>query len=394
MNRPSDTIVTTFINRDTAPMNELNSSDNLPLLSELSMKPRDRYKFIRTIGIGGMKTVLLVHDKDTRRNVALAMMPDFNNRSQQELSKFIHEALITAKLEHPNIVPIHDIGLDSNMSPYFVMTFLSGMMLSSLLSRMKNGDEEILKFYYARKMLLNFQKVCHAVEFAHSQNILHLDLKPANIHIGKYGEVQVLDWGLARILDKNLDKEIETKKQAVLQQSRYNSNAENKVVALGTPGFMAPEQALGKTLDARTDVYSLGAILFSILMLKSPTAFLENTDTMSILKATVDGSIINNVEMVNEIRPIPPELEAICRKAMATNPDDRYQSVKDLRDDIGNYLSNYPTLAERPVAGKKILLFVKRNALRFTIFSAVFIFAILVLAFIYLVSNGKIVLNF
>ncbi len=395
MDTTEDTIVTTFISRDTFHNAELNSEENLPLLSELSLKPRDRYKFIRTIGIGGMKTVLLVYDKDTRRNVALAMMPDFNNRSNQELSKFINEALITAKLEHPNIVPIHDIGLDSNMSPYFVMTFLSGMMLSSLLSRMKNGDEEILRFYYARKMLLNFQKICHAVEFAHSQNILHLDLKPANVHIGKYGEVQVLDWGLARVMDKDLKQEIDDKKNKFLQNMANNANqANNKHVALGTPGFMAPEQALGKELDCRADVYSLGAILFSILMLRSPTAFLPNTDTKTILKATIDGSIINDVEMINESRPIPPALEAICRKAMATNPSDRYQTVKALRDDIGNYLSNYPTLAESPVASRKMVLFVKRNALRFTIFSALLIFAAIAVAFAYFVSSGKIVLNF
>ena len=395
MDHSTDTIVTIQINRDTLNTDAmLQMDDNLPLLSELSLKPRDRYKFIRTIGIGGMKTVLLVHDKDTRRNVALAMMPDFNNRSNQELSKFINEALITAKLEHPNIVPIHDIGLDSNMSPYFVMTFLSGMMLSSLLTRMKNGDEETLKFYYARKMLLNFQKICHAVEFAHSQNILHLDLKPANVHIGKYGEVQVLDWGLAKVIDKDLQKEIDNKKKTLMPKSAENNKQKEKIVTLGTPGFMAPEQALGKQLDVRTDVYSLGAILFSILMLKNPTAFLPNTDTMTILKATIDGSIINNVEMVNEVRPIPPVLEAICRKAMATNPDDRYQTVKELRDDIGNYLSNYPTLAESPVASRKIVLFVKRNALRFTIFSSFVILAILIIVFIYLISLGKIILNF
>ena len=395
MDTSFDTIVTTPINRDTIHTESmLQAEDNLPLLSELSLKPRDRYKFIRTIGIGGMKTVLLVYDKDTRRNVALAMMPDFNNRSSQELSKFINEALIIAKLEHPNIVPIHDIGLDSNMSPYFVMTFLSGMMLSSLLTRMKNGDEEILKFYYARKMLLNFQKICHAVEFAHSQNILHLDLKPANVHIGKYGEVQVLDWGLARVMDKDLAKEIESKKKVIMPKNITEDGKKNKIVTLGTPGFMAPEQALGKKLDARTDVYSLGAILFSILMLKTPTAFLPNTDTMTILKATIDGSIIDNVEMVNETRPIPPALEAICRKAMATNPNDRYQTVKELRDDIGNYLSNYPTLAESPVASKKMVLFIKRNALRFTIFSSLIILAILIVVFIYFISQGKIVLNF
>lgn len=390
MDSSSQTIITTVLHDDDQTTHlyrqHNEGDDHSHLLNELSLKPRDRYKFIRTIGIGGMKTVLLVYDKDTRRNVALAMMPDYHNRTEQELAKFINEALITAKLEHPHIVPIHDIGLDSNMSPYFVMTFLSGMMLSSLLSRMKNNDEEILKFYYARKMLLNFQKICHAVEFAHSQGILHLDLKPANVHIGKYGEVHVLDWGLAKIVhDVNPIKSH--------SKHEYNHKPIQNITS-GTPGYMAPEQAQGKHLDCRTDVYSLGAILFSILMFKSPSAYLENATMPDLLSATVDGSIIDDTKMQNEVRSIPAELEAICRKAMATDPDDRYQSVKDLRDDIGNYLTNYPTLAEKPATSKKIVLFVKRNLVLFAISSALFMIIATFILLWYLFSIEKIVLNF
>ena len=361
----------------------VNIEDASLLLKELSMKPRDRYKFIRTIGIGGMKAVLLVHDRDTNRNVALAMMPDFKDRPIADVAKFINEARITALLEHPFIVPIHDIGLDSNMAPYFVMTHLAGMILSTLLMRMRNNDVEMLSFYHERKMLYSFQRICHAVEFAHSQNILHLDLKPANIHIGKFGEVHVLDWGLARYFDKS---------------KRSNGKNSSKVVnnTAGTPGYMAPEQAVGNEddYDERTDVYSLGAILFAILNFRSPAAYWEEADVESLLRGTADGSIIDGIEMKNDIRTIPPELESICRKAMALRKEDRYQSVKALRDDIGNYLSNFPTLAEDPAAHKKAFLFIKRNLAKLAIFSALVLIAATVGTLYYLFKSGILTLNY
>lgn len=376
------TMVTRVIRPETE--NEpVNIEDASLLLKELSMKPRDRYKFIRTIGIGGMKAVLLVHDRDTNRNVALAMMPDFKDRPIADVAKFINEARITALLEHPFIVPIHDIGLDSNMAPYFVMTHLTGMILSTLLMRMRNNDVEMLSFYHERKMLYSFQRICHAVEFAHSQNILHLDLKPANIHIGKFGEVHVLDWGLARYFDKS---------------KRSNGKNSSKVVnnTAGTPGYMAPEQAVGNEddYDERTDVYSLGAILFAILNFRSPAAYWEEADVESLLRGTADGSIIDGIEMKNDIRTIPPELESICRKAMALRKEDRYQSVKALRDDIGNYLSNFPTLAEDPAAHKKAFLFIKRNLAKLAVFTALVLIAATLGSLYYLFRSGMLSINF
>lgn len=353
------------------------------LLNELSMKPRDRYKFIRTIGIGGMKAVLLVHDSDTNRNVALAMMPDFKDRPKEDVAKFVNEARITASLEHPFIVPIHDIGLDSNMAPYFVMTYLPGLILSTLLMRMRNNDTELLTFYHERKMLYSFQRICHAVEFAHSQNILHLDLKPANIHIGKFGEVQVLDWGLARYIDK------EKKKTGKKTDVVLNNTA-------GTPGYMAPEQAIGNEslYDERTDVYSLGAILFAILTFRSPALFWEGENIDSLLKRTANGSIIRDIEIKNEIRAVPQELELICRKAMALRKEDRYQSVKALRDDIGKYLTNYPTLAEDPAAHRKAILFIKRNFAKLAIGTALTLIAVTAAALYYLFKTGILILNY
>ena len=382
MDEEIKTMVTRVIRSGTE-SKSVNIEDASALLKELSMKPRDRYKFIRTIGIGGMKAVLLVHDSDTNRNVALAMMPDFKDRPIEDVAKFVNEARITASLEHPFIVPIHDIGLDSNMAPYFVMTHLTGMTLSTLLMRMRNNDIEMLSFYYERKMLLSFQRICHAVEFAHSQNILHLDLKPANIHIGKFGEVQVLDWGLARYFDK---------------KNRKPEKVPDKIVVntAGTPGYMAPEQAAGdeEAFDERTDVYSLGAILFAILTFRSPAAYWEDADVDSLLRGTIDGSIIDGIEMINDIRAVRPELESICRKAMALRKENRYQSVKELRDDIGKYLANYPTVAEAPAAHKKAFLFIKRNFAKLAVFTALMVIVATLFCLWYLFHTGILSINY
>lgn len=379
------TMVTRVIRNDERQETDMISDgDAASLLSKLSMKPRDRYKFIRTIGIGGMKAVLLVHDCDTNRNVALAMMPDHKDRSSSDIAKFVNEARITASLEHPFIVPIHDIGLDSNMAPYFVMAHLTGMILSTLLMRLRNNDVDLLTFYYERKMLLSFQRICHAVEFAHSQNILHLDLKPANIHIGKFGEVHVLDWGLARYMDKNRKK------------AAGDSPKGNVYSTAGTPGYMAPEQAVGDDddFDERTDVYSLGAILFAILTFRSPAAFWEGATVDELLMATADGSIINGVEIKNEIRTVPAELASICRKAMALKKEDRYQTVKDLRDDIGKYLANYPTMAEAPAAHKRTILFIKRNLAKLAVFTALVLIAATLGLLWYLFKSGILLINY
>ncbi len=143
-------------------------------IPQLTQKPADKYKFIRSIGFGGMKAVLQVSDRDTTRNVAMAIIPDFEERPTEDIARFIREARITARLEHPNIVPIHDIGVDSGGSPYFTMTLLRGRTLSMILNQLKAGDKDALGKNGLARLLRIFVKVCNAVAFAHSKNIIHL----------------------------------------------------------------------------------------------------------------------------------------------------------------------------------------------------------------------------
>ncbi|MCI7643109.1 MAG: serine/threonine protein kinase [Lentisphaeria bacterium] len=365
---------------------------NLP---KLSVAPADKYKFIRSIGFGGMKSVLLVRDKDSARNVAMATIPDFKERTQAELDRFIREARITARLEHPNIVPIHDIGVDSAGAPYFTMKFLRGTSLATVIRKLRDGDKNIIEKYNIDQLMLVFRRICNAIAFAHSQNIIHLDLKPDNIHIGEFGEVLVLDWGLAKFMDdhdreedeeeENLTAEAESRAKS--DTGKQNIFATLDGVAKGTPGYMAPEQAAGKNneKDARTDIYALGAILYSMLTFKSPFA---GNELNEVLKNTILGKL-EHEEFVNPDRPIPEALAAICRKALARNPGNRYNSVDELRQEIKAYMGGYAPEAEQASPLKKSILWINRHIVAILI-SIVVAWALLLGAILVLFVVGKI----
>ncbi len=320
-----------------------------PELDQLTVKPQDRYKFIRSIGFGGMKGVLLVHDRDTDRDVAMAIMPDFRERPKSDLERFVREAKVTAKLEHPNIISIYDIGIDRSGSPYFTMQYLRGMSLDTLLRRIAQGDSRVEK-YKLDRLLMIFLRICNAVDFAHSRHVCHLDLKPANINIGDFGEVQVIDWGLARA----------TTQEGVLTGTRSENNR-------GTPGFLAPElfdADPARKADLRADVFSLGAILYAILALKAPLSGLPMEET---LKRTAAGAIPFPSSIANHNRKIPAALEAVAMKALSPNPDDRYPNVAELKAEIRAYNAGFATQAEHATTPQKLNLFFWRNYLYITI---------------------------
>lgn len=324
------------------------SADSGTLCDALPQKPQNRYRFLRSIGFGGMKTVLLVHDNDTDRDIAMALMPDFKERSGFDQERFVKEALLTAKLEHPNIVPVHDIGKDSSGSPYFTMKYLHGQSLENLLRKLKKGDPETVSEYGLDKLLQIFTRICNAIEFAHSKGICHLDLKPSNISLGEYGEVQVIDWGLARPFNT-----IETHITQTLPDGRRAIS--------GTPGFMSPEQihnSLDIPIGKRSDIYSLGCILYAMLTLSYP---LENCDITETFRRTVTGDIPAPSEIAPPDCHIPAAVEAICRKAMALRQTDRYRDVRDLREDIFAFKTGFVPKAERASALKHASLFINRN---------------------------------
>lgn len=364
-------------------------------IENLTPKPSGKYKFIRSIGFGGMKAVLQVSDKDTTRKVAMAIIPDFDDRPKSDVNRFIREARITARLEHPNIVPIHDIGSDINGSPYFTMKYLRGHSLAVVLKKLNNGDPDALAKYTLPRLLRTFVKVANATAFAHSKQIIHLDLKPENVHLGEFGEVLVLDWGLAKFIGKEeefeniLDTPDKFEKIGHETQSMMTLDG----VAKGTPGYMAPEQAAGKNKekDERTDIYALGCILYAILTFENPLG--DRKDIRKMLHDTVVGNIASPSQLKNPMRSIPSRLETICLKAMNIIPDERYQTVSELRTDIFSYMGGYATQAENASPIKKTFLFFNRNWLLVLFIAATSILLFLVVIFVFACKNDIITIN-
>ena len=335
------------------------SADNSDI-KELTPKPAGKYKFIRSVGFGGMKAVIQVKDRDTTRNVAMAIIPDAADRPQSDINRFVQEARITARLEHPNIVPVHDIGVDTNGAPYFTMKLLRGRTLSAILRKLREDDYKTLKEFDLTRLLRIYVKILNGVVFAHSKKIIHLDLKPDNIHVGDFGEVLILDWGLARFIgaaediDDNYDGEMIT-----FPGTGASSHITLDGVTKGTPGYMAPEQAAGKNhlKDERTDIYALGGILYAILTFESP---LSGRPVNEIIVQTIHGNI-GFPDAENQKRQLPAALQAVVLKAMSRNPEERYQSVDELREDIFAFLGGYAPKAEDASSLKKTYLFVNRN---------------------------------
>lgn len=345
-------------------------------IDRLSVKPVQKYRFIRSIGRGGMKMVLQMKDLDTTRDVAMAVLPEATTRPREDLTRFIQEARITASLEHPNIVPVHEIGVDSTGAPYYTMKLLRGKTLAALITDLAEGNEAFRSEYNTIRILRIFLKICSGVAFAHSKGVIHLDLKPENIQVGDFGEVLIMDWGLAKVREKKHEsrkKDFETD----LPDTGFGSGTLDGIMK-GTPGYMAPEQAAGKNSlkDERTDIYSLGAILYSLMTWKDP---LEEKTVKERIEATLTGRIIPPSLRAPE-REIPAGVEAVIRKAMSLNPAERYQSVKELRNEVNAFIGGYATLAEKASIAKKTVLFFRRHLL-LTVMLAIVLFFTLIGAF-------------
>ena len=356
---------------------------------DLTLKPKNKYKDCQQIGEGGKKKIVQVKDRDTARDLAMAILAEIPENESMVEERFIHEARITANLEHPNIVPIHDIGIDHIGKPYFTMKLIEGETLAHILTKIGKGDPLYKEKYNLRHLLSIFLKVCDAIAFAHSKGIIHLDLKPENIQIGNYGEVLVLDWGLAKIISDASDPEslqpLTDKNLAELSKnSNYDKTLDGEIK--GTPGFMAPEQAAGhnSTRSQTTDIYSLGTTLYAILTLCKP---IKVKDIQQALKDTIEGNIIPVTER-NLSRTIPKPLVAVTMKAMALAPEDRYQSVNELIHDVDAFLGGYVTKAEGASFIRHFELWVKRNKITSTL-GALVIIAVIALFGMLLAYNLK-----
>lgn len=324
--------------------------ESSPLYSEIC-DVGQRYTEKKSLARGGMKSISRVFDNSTGRYLALA---ELHEGTPEELREpFIREARLTALLEHPNIISIHDIGINENEEPFFTMDLKVGDTLGKILQRLREGNSEYLEKYSLDELLKIFVKVCYAIAYAHSRDVIHLDLKPDNIQVGQYGEVLVCDWGLGKILDGSDD---DTFDSLLLNKDLLNNMTMNGHIK-GTPGYMAPEQIIkGGIKTKKTDIFALGCILYELLTLK--TAFQGKT-TDETLKNNEGVSFISPTKATE--KDIPRSLEAVVLQALKEDAQERYSSVNFLIQDINNYLKGFSTLAENAGLFKEISLFVKRN---------------------------------
>ncbi len=347
----------------------------------LSAQQHRKYITKHSVGEGAMKYITRVNDKDTSRDIAMAVMLDPDKKESDPL-RFIQEARITANLEHPNIVPVHDIGIDSFGNPYFTMKLIRGETFSSILTKLNVGVKDYVKKYDLTHLLQIFQKICDGIAFAHSKGVIHLDIKPDNIQVGDFGEVLVLDWGLAKTMQTMDESSTLSTDTIILNLENCKINLTLDGIVKGSLGYMAPEQAAGKNKyrDEKTDVYALGSILYSILTYLPP---LSGNDIGEMLVATVSGDILPPSERIKD-KVIPKALEAVVCKAMSVDHKKRYQSVTELKADMDAYIGGFATSAEHAGVWTLLMLLIKRNKKSAIVAGISFIFLTVILIFSFL----------
>ncbi len=287
-----------------------------------------RYETRSVLGRGGMGEVRLCRDSRIGREVALKVVREGTGSAADVKSRFLREARVQGQLEHPAVVPVYDIGVGPGGAEYFTMRRVRGSSLEEIFERVRQGHAETRADFSMRRVLSAFLQVCLAVDFAHRRGVIHRDLKPANIMLGDFGEVYLLDWGLARVTEKTGTDSVDAKTERTTMQGSI----------LGTPGFMAPEQVgSSDEIDGRADVYALGSILFEALTLEPLHPRGPAVTTHQIIASTLRGADARAQARAPD-REIPPELESACVRATALDPSDRFRSARELADAIESYL--------------------------------------------------------
>ena len=324
----------------------------------------DRYHETEVLGRGGMGVVVATRDRVLGREVAMKRLLDPSSASDLR-SRFLEEARVTAQLEHPNIVPVHDLAVYPEGELFFTMKRVHGRSLGEILQARAAGDAATSAEFSLVRLLTVFQQVCMGVGYAHSRGVLHRDLKPANIMIGDFGEVHVMDWGVARVLSVQQAPHTgghsapQGAAQAPSLEDSFGDSPTGPVLSvralteermtmmgtvMGTPEYMSPEQAMGLAdVGPASDLFALGVILYEILTGQTP--FRGPTAMATLLNVTT--AVPRPPSAVAPDRETPPELEGICLRALAKQPADRQGSARELFDAIEAYLEGTAELRRR-----------------------------------------------
>ncbi len=355
----------------------LEAAANSPSFAGSGVDPEgsgERYTLTRLHARGGIGQVWLAHDADLDRDVALKELQEERARNPAIAARFLHEARITSKLQHPGIVPVYELvpgmpGINADGDsepPFYTMRFVQGRTLTDAA---RAYHEKRSARPLDQAALLNaFISVCNTVAYAHSRGVIHRDLKGQNVVLGDFGEVMVLDWGFAKELgtaDYGLQIEESRAAENGLRvsdpgQRKFKGESADCTIAgqvLGTPAYMAPEQAEGRLdlIDRRTDVYGLGTILYEILTGRPP---FEGVDTQDIL---------HKARSESPPRPetrgpgVPPALAAVCMRALARDPSARYSSAVDLGREVQRWLADEPVTAYRERPPARLQRFARRH---------------------------------
>jgi len=300
-------------------------------------KDTSKYKFQGKLISGGMGAILEVIDQDFYRPTAMKVIkPSFKN-DERALIDFIREAKITAMLEHPNIIPVHELGLSEETGLFFTMKLMQGEPLNSILNEIKKGNAVYQEKYNEYSLMNIFRKICDAVDFAHSRNIIHRDIKPHNVIVGRHGEVLLMDWGLALYIGDPEEEENPSQKAALQHILELTDKGKN--IIQGSPAYMSPEQAGGDgtQLDKKTDIFLLAATFYHILTLEAPYT---GENLKDVLQKARQRNLIHPQKRSPE-RHIPDELCRIVMKASALKKEDRYDSVQELIQDIDGVIAGH-----------------------------------------------------
>jgi tetratricopeptide (TPR) repeat protein/predicted Ser/Thr protein kinase len=324
--------------RETLPARAPDSPDDKPDYSDAYQVSPGQYLFEEPIAEGGMGRIFRARDRRLGRQVAIKEM---RAHSPDLVERFRRETRITAKLQHPSIVAIHEGGVWPNGDPFFAMEMIAGRALNKVIAETKASHERIA-------LLPHVIAVADALAYAHSVGVIHRDLKPGNVLVGDFGETVVIDWGLARELGEADGSLPDSKPEAI----------ETRVGAvLGTPAYMPPEQARGERVDERADVYAIGALLFHVLAGTPPVT---GSSSDEILAKVID----DGARPLTELAPdIPPDLVAIVEKAMKRERDERYRTARELAEDLRRYQTGRLVGAHHYTFAQRVRRFVARHRL-------------------------------
>ncbi len=351
---------------------------------------RAEYRDLRYHAAGALGEVFMAKNAELNREVALKFLKPSRAHDPESRRRFFLEAEVTGRLEHPGVVPIYALGADTAGAPCYAMRFIRGETLQDRIAAFhaadQSGRDPSERSLALRELLHRFVSICNTVAYAHNRGILHRDLKPRNVMLGKYDETLLVDWGLAKPFDRD-DLASSTGEETLTPgPGSGDSGCDTPTVGVvGTPAYMSPEQAEARSdlVGPASDIFSLGAILYAILAGQAPYG------------GHTRAAILDRVRLCEFPRPrqvkaaVPPALEAVCLKAMARKPDERYATALELAEDIRRWLAGEPVTAWREPLSLRARRWMRRHRTFVTSAAAVLVFSLAGLAGFATVLAGK-----